>query len=109
MVVSQKKYRYKLIMQFALEVAVLECSSLKHSHRILGVNKKKKTIVGNFVLCCKCCGFSHALLVFFYIHGFIHLQTIGLRCLINYESNPSSQKLRIILCTKLCESLIFGF
>jgi hypothetical protein len=27
---------------------------------------------------------------FFYIHGFSHLQTIGLRCPINNESNPSS-------------------
>jgi hypothetical protein len=48
------------------------------------------TVVGNFVLYCKCCGFSCALLVFFYIYGFIYLQTIGLRCPINDESKPSS-------------------
>ena len=57
-------------MQFLLEVAILECSFLKHSHRILRVNKKN-TVVGNFVFCYKCCGFSHALLVF--LHTWIHL------------------------------------
>jgi hypothetical protein len=34
---SQKK-KFKKIMQFAPEVAVLECSILKHRQGILGVN-----------------------------------------------------------------------
>jgi hypothetical protein len=44
---------------------------------------------------------------FLFIHGFICLQTICLKCLSSTESNPSSEKLRIISCIKFSANHMF--
>jgi hypothetical protein len=58
----------------------------------LNMDSKKPYIayyIGNFVLYYRNIVVFHMLCGFFYIHEFIHLQTIGLRHPINYKNNTS--------------------